>query len=141
VVYHCTKNAGMASKLFIIGSVFFLAFVYFSFDPALTIFFPQCPFYKLTGYLCPGCGSQRAVHQLLHGNFSNAIRNNALLVGSLPFGFYAIFLAVKNKISGTSRHPDFLYNPALPWVVFFTVMLFWVLRNSSLSVSEFLSPP
>ena len=46
--------------------------------------FPACPFHALTGYLCPGCGSQRALHDLLHGNVGEAFRHNALLVVSIP---------------------------------------------------------
>ena len=46
--------------------------------------FPVCPFHALTGWLCPGCGSQRALHDLMHGNFGEAFRHNALLVVSIP---------------------------------------------------------
>jgi hypothetical protein len=46
--------------------------------------FPVCPFRALTGLLCPGCGSQRALHDLLHGNVTEAFRYNALLVASIP---------------------------------------------------------
>src|SRR5258708_25879013 len=37
------------------------------FDPASTWWLPSCPFHALTGWLCPLCGSLRAVHALLHG--------------------------------------------------------------------------
>lgn len=46
--------------------------------------FPACPFRTFTGMLCPGCGSQRALHDLLHGHVSEAWGHNALLVTSLP---------------------------------------------------------
>ena len=29
-------------------------------------FFPKCPFRLVTGWQCPGCGSTRALYQLLH---------------------------------------------------------------------------
>jgi hypothetical protein len=57
--------------------------VLYLFDPSKGGF-PACPFHALTGYLCPGCGSQRAVHDLLHGNVGKAFRHNALLVVSIP---------------------------------------------------------
>lgn len=47
--------------------------------------FPACPFRSLTGLLCPGCGSQRAIHELLHGHIGAAFGYNALLVVSIPF--------------------------------------------------------
>lgn len=43
-------------------------------------FILKCPFYFFTGYLCPGCGSQRAIAALLHGNLTDAIHSNILLV-------------------------------------------------------------
>ncbi len=61
------------------------ASVYFTFDPSHSAWFPKCPFLVLTGYKCPGCGSQRAVHALLTGNLATAWHYNALLVVALPF--------------------------------------------------------
>lgn len=60
------------------------AVVFFLFDPARVSFFPPCLFHQLTGLDCPGCGAQRALHQLLHGNIIAAIRLNVMFVFSLP---------------------------------------------------------
>ena len=38
------------------------------FEPAATWWFPSCPLHALTGWLCPLCGSLRAVHAILHGS-------------------------------------------------------------------------
>ena len=62
-----------------------LAVIYYRFNPAKYSFFPKCPFYVLTGFDCPGCGSQRAVSALLHGNLKAALGFNFLLVACLPF--------------------------------------------------------
>lgn len=59
-------------------------YVYYSYNPSLYAFFPQCPFRALTGLPCPGCGSQRAIHCLLHLDVAGAFGYNALLVLSLP---------------------------------------------------------
>ncbi len=61
-----------------------IAAVYFIFDPAGSAWFPRCPFLVMTGYRCPGCGSQRALHALLHGEMGEAWRYNALLMLELP---------------------------------------------------------
>lgn len=42
------------------------------------------------GFYCPGCGTLRALHQLLHGNWRAALRFNPLLVICLPYFFYWI---------------------------------------------------
>lgn len=54
--------------------------VYTALSPALVPFFPRCFFYGLTGYRCPGCGSQRALHSLLHGDVGTAFSYNAFLL-------------------------------------------------------------
>ena len=41
--------------------------------------YPRCMFLQLTGWQCPGCGSQRALHALLHGHFAQAWHYNAML--------------------------------------------------------------
>jgi hypothetical protein len=59
-----TSDARFASACLVLAAVVLpLA----AFDPATTWWFPSCPFSALTGWLCPLCGSLRAVHALLHG--------------------------------------------------------------------------
>jgi hypothetical protein len=59
------------------------ATVLYFFNPATSAFYPVCQFHRLTGWNCPGCGMTRSLHALLHGHFTVAIRDNALLVGAL----------------------------------------------------------
>jgi hypothetical protein len=65
------------------GMVIVAGVVLFCFDPTRYHFYPTCIFHRTTGLLCPGCGSLRALHQLLHGYFITAFRFNPLLVVSL----------------------------------------------------------
>src|SRR5438309_10494082 len=60
------------------------------FDPASAGIFPSCPLHYLTGLYCPGCGSLRAIHALLHGNLSGACAMNPLTVGLLHFLIYGL---------------------------------------------------
>ena len=39
--------------------------------------FYACPFHKLTGYDCPGCGMTRACMAILHGDFLLSLQFNA----------------------------------------------------------------
>src|SRR2546421_11472933 len=48
------------------------AAVLFWFEPTQHAFYPICAFHRTTGLLCPGCGSLRALHQLLHGQVAAA---------------------------------------------------------------------
>jgi hypothetical protein len=54
------------------------------FPPERYGFYPRCPFFEATGWLCPGCGGTRAVAALARGDFAGAWRWNALVVGLLP---------------------------------------------------------
>src|SRR5262249_16351094 len=59
--------------------------VLFCFDPANVRIYPAGAFHAVTGMDCPGCGSLRAMHQLLHGHLATAMRLNPLAVLSVPF--------------------------------------------------------
>ncbi len=54
-----------------------------AFDPAITWWCPSCPFHAITGWLCPLCGSLRAVHALVRGAPLTALAFNPLLVAGL----------------------------------------------------------
>jgi hypothetical protein len=54
------------------------------FDPETSAGFLPCPFRRITGLLCPGCGAQRAIHDILHGRIDEAFRHNAALVIAIP---------------------------------------------------------
>lgn len=60
-----------------------LAVVY-HFPPSQYSFYPQCPFYSATHWLCPGCGSTRALYSLLHMDFQSALHDNALFTLAAP---------------------------------------------------------
>lgn len=64
-------------------AVIVAAGLYWGLDPAGHPF-PRCMVNALTGLECPGCGSQRAIHALLHGDIAAAWGYNALLVTVLP---------------------------------------------------------
>ena len=114
--------------------------VLFEFNPSTHALYPRCLLYTSTGILCPGCGSLRAFHQLLHGHVLTALRCNALLVTSLPF---AAFLCVKfgaRWLAGGPL-PLALFNPL--WIkVFIGVMIvFTVVRNIHFAPFIYLAPP
>src|SRR4051794_20906202 len=70
-------------------AVISLSLLYFFYPATGTSFHPKCLFHEWTGLYCPGCGSQRAVSALLHGDILKAIDLNILMVASLPFIFYS----------------------------------------------------
>jgi len=104
------------------------AVVYGMFDPAESAFFPKCPFLLLTGGLrCPGCGSQRAIHSLLHLEFKEAFLYNPLVIISIPF---LILLAAAALVK--ESRPGF-YNKVnsslLSKTLLVIIIVWWIVRN------------
>lgn len=66
---------------------------YFIFDPGGSIYAPKCSFHLITGLDCPGCGSQRMIHALLHGHLAEAWHYNAYLLCMLPLIALMLFAA------------------------------------------------
>jgi hypothetical protein len=74
------------------------AAVLFLFDPATAGFYPPCLFRTLFGLPCPGCGSLRALHQLLHGNLASAwALNRPILIAMLLAVIASFLLRQKNR--------------------------------------------
>lgn len=65
--------------------------LYFLFDPSTSLWAPKCTFRLITGLDCPGCGAQRMLHALLHGDWQAAWSHNAFLLCILPV--IGIFIA------------------------------------------------
>lgn len=101
--------------------------VYFVIDPAKYHFFPRCPILALTGFKCPGCGSQRVLHALLHGDLRQAAHYNAFLLAAIPV--IAVYL-INDYTKFHSRSLDNILNHPIT-IVFLGVltMAWWVLRN------------
>jgi hypothetical protein len=85
------------------------------FDPATSGVFPPCPVRYLTGWYCPGCGSLRAIHQLLHGNLQAAWAMNPLAVILLPFVLYGLTSYALNELRGHDLHVSELHDPNSRW--------------------------
>src|SRR5271154_4415350 len=95
------------------------------FDPATSVIFPPCPVRALTGWYCPGCGSLRALHQLLLGNVGAAFALNPLAVVSLPFLAYGAASWAVFHIRGRYLPRRFL--PAFwIWALLAVVLLFGI---------------
>nr|MBD5377303.1 DUF2752 domain-containing protein [Bacteroides sp.] len=100
-----------------------LPVVYAVFDPSSSAFFPRCPLKVLTGYDCPGCGSQRAFHALLHGDIAAVVRYNALF---LPAVALAALLLMPDRFAPARRLRSSVW---LPWAVGGVTVAWWIGRN------------
>lgn len=128
MVFAETLNARLLALfgwLMLAASVAYL----FVFEPGKTGFFPVCPFRALTGFTCPGCGSTRGLHALVHGDVAGAFKFNPLFVLALPFLLYA-FIRYSNAALRGRRLPANQLNAKFIWLIFAVVLGFWIFRNT-----------
>lgn len=96
-------------------------------DPAQSKWVPRCFFKFATGYDCPGCGSQRAIHALLHGHIADAWHYNALLILALPFLIFLLTVSV-NRDRWPHLYTRLTSNPVI--YISLALILAWTfLRN------------
>jgi len=93
------------------------AAILYRFDPTTAGFFPPCLFRLLTGLQCPGCGTTRALHHLLHGDVAGAFSLNPMLFVAVPFAGAAT----------ASRR--LATHPVTGWAAAVVTVLWGILRN------------
>lgn len=110
-------------------------------NPAESSFFPPCPFHFITGFYCPGCGSLRAVYQLLHGHLLNAFDLNPLMMLFLPLlgGVAVSYLSV--VLTGRFLFSlKFLNSGRFVIAILWLFIGYWILRNIPYFPFNFLAP-
>ncbi|MDA1014470.1 MAG: DUF2752 domain-containing protein [Planctomycetota bacterium] len=116
-------------KLAIAGAMTLLAVpvvvVFWTYDPSESSFFPKCLFHVCTGLHCPGCGVQRAVHRLLHGDLIAALRFNAMVVLALPFLGYSCVAWTFDF----QRLLPLRVSSVCHYIVLAGTIVFWIARN------------
>lgn len=82
----------LLSILFLVFTLLVLLYFY-NYDPADTSNpYAFCMLKNVTGYSCPGCGGQRALHHLLHLNIMDAARLNVFIFVFFPLILYVILM-------------------------------------------------
>lgn len=87
-----------------------------------------CPFHKLTGLRCPGCGNTRAFAALMHFRFAESLTYNYAYPAEYIYLFVVFFGTVKNYVKKAKIH----YYPRYPKLdyIFLALLLVWgVVRN------------
>lgn len=122
------------------ATVILMVLLYFFFDARYYSFFPRCTFYTLTGFFCPGCGSQRAASSLLHSDLRQALHFNVLVVASFPLILFSYTVSVVNAFRTKLQIQKIIYSPLFVKIVLAVVVLFFVLRNITVYPFTLLSP-
>lgn len=121
----CNRKAGGIVR--VAGLAVILVLVY-RVDPGVSALYPPCPVHYLTGLFCPGCGSLRALHALLHGRMMEAFSMNALMVISLPL--LGLLLV----------RPAWSHKRWVPWVALAVLIVYAIARNLPVRPFSMLAP-
>lgn len=114
-----------ALKYILFGAlVVLLVLLFYFLNPENHQFFPQCPIYKMSGLYCSGCGSQRALHDLLHLDFKGAFGHNLLIIPSL----LVLLIDVGQRFYNPKKS-SLLQTKGVAWGFLIVIVLFMVLRN------------
>ena len=103
------------------------ATTYYLFDPAEAAWMPHCLWKTLTGTDCPGCGSQRMMHALMHGDLARAWHANAFALCMIPFIIFLLWLEMTRE-----RHPELyarLHKTSTIWTLAGVITAWWICRN------------
>ena len=97
-----------------------------------------CMFHQITGFYCSGCGASRALRSVLHLDFYQALRYNAVFTFALPliaFYFGAVGFSYirfgKDKISEK-------ISMKIIWIIIALALIYGILRN--IPAFSFLAP-
>ena len=119
------KRTGIVFAAGVIGGILVLLYL---FHPSQIFIFPPCLIHSATGYSCPGCGSLRAIHHLLHGDVGAAISLNPLMVVLLPV-VGVMFLK-----------PTWLFNRWMLWGTLGVIIFYGIARNIPIEPFIWLAP-
>lgn len=97
-------------------------------DPSEYTWMPKCIFKLITGYDCPGCGSSRALHALIHGNFLQALHFNYFLIVTFIYAG-SVFFAGNLKWVKNSLIKKILCGKVVAGIYIVMFFFWWIIRN------------
>ena len=107
----------MVWKIILIGAMAIAAVPVYLFDPAEVCMFPPCPVHWAFRVYCPGCGTLRAVHYLLHGRIAEGFWMNSGMIALMPV---LVWLLLK---------PEWADKAWVAWAIFAFLLLYCIARN------------
>lgn len=110
-----------------IAVIIFLVAFYYIADPQTSRFMPPCVFHKLTGFDCPGCGSQRMIHAILNGDFRAAWGFNPFLISLTPV--VVIYIILDLFPAKFPRLFKVMYSPVMITSLIIGIVAWTILRN------------
>lgn len=105
--------------------------LYYRFNPADCVWMPKCPSKFISGYDCPACGSQRALHAVLHGRLGEAWHLNPFICIALPF-VAAVIWSTFPRLRGSATVRRITHSRMAARIYIAAFFAWWILRNTSI---------
>ena len=123
-----------SAKFFVFISILMLTsvmviFVYYNYNPTDGKLFPHCFIKTLTGWSCPSCGIQRAIHSLLNGHWMEALSYNYFFVISIPYASLICIAYGLRKINRAGQVSDILEHRSLAMIYVYGFFAWFIIRN------------
>lgn len=99
-------------------------------DPHVPGSWGHCPFLQFTGLYCPGCGGLRAVNDLVHLRFLDALHSNGY---GIVFAIGAAIVWLIWLVARARNRParlDRVVTQPVAWALLAALIVFSVLRNT-----------
>ena len=97
-----------------------------------------CMFHQITGFYCSGCGASRALRSILHFDFYQALRYNAIFTLCLPlFAVYFGGLSISYIRFGKDRVSEKI-SMKIIYIFVAVALVYGILRN--IPAFSFLAP-
>lgn len=128
---HSTKRILIYILIPVIGLL--AGIFYYVTEPQESVIMPKCIMKLITGYQCPSCGTQRALHALLHGHFWQALHYNYFCILSIPLLLIAVYACYGVKTKKPPMFAAALYGfvthryTLIAYIILFFV--WWIVRN------------
>lgn len=103
------------------------AIIYFKFfDPTI---YPllRCPIKAMTGFNCPGCGCQRALHALLNGQLTEAWHYNSFIFFAAPISL--LYIVVETYPQRFARLYRLMVNPVAAVMIIIAIIIAFIVKN------------
>ncbi len=95
-----------------------------------------CPFYALTGLYCPGCGGQRAVRALLHGEILLSLSYHPLVLFAALYAAAFLGTQALNRLS-RGKTPALSIRSWHLYILLGILILQWIVKNILLALGQY----
>ena len=89
----------------------------------------HCPFYRLTGYYCPGCGGTRAVKTLLKGRFLTSFLYHPFVLYTAVVGGWFMLSQTIERLTKHRIKIGMRYRECYLWIGLGLTGAYFILRN------------